>query len=42
LVELAILVHEIANRTGDKLCPLTDGGRAESGEVEEEELAAVA
>ena len=42
LVEMALLIHKIANRTGNTLCPLTDGGRAESGEVEEEELAAVA
>jgi hypothetical protein len=42
LVKLALLVHQISNRTGDELCPLTDGGRAESGEVKEQELATVA
>jgi hypothetical protein len=43
LVELSLLVHQIANRTGDELCPLTDGrDRAESGEVEEQKLSAVA
>jgi hypothetical protein len=32
----------VADRTGDKVCSLTDGGRAESGEVEEQKLSAVA
>jgi hypothetical protein len=39
---MALLIDKIADRTGDKLCPLTDRGRVESGEVEEEELAVVA
>jgi hypothetical protein len=42
-VKLALLVHQISNRTGDELlCTLTDGGKAESGEVKEKELATVA
>ena len=41
-MKLALLVHQIANSTGNELGSLPDGGRAESGEVEEQELATVA
>jgi hypothetical protein len=38
-----VSAYEISDRTGDELCTLTDGGRAESGEVKEQkELAMVA
>jgi hypothetical protein len=41
--ELALLIPEVTNRTSNnKLCPLTDGGRAECGEVKKQKLAMVA